>query len=445
MRSAIVACLVSWCAFLTACSQPSSSSSTGRDGSHSNSTAREPVDSTLEEYSSSDGRDAIGAEKASDYSLAVFEQRILPIFQSAKPSSCVECHLTGVELRDYIKPSQEETFVSLVKAGLIDTSEPDDSKILEFIARAPAGSSMVNDETRKLEYEAFQQWIHAACKNRDLLTSTTAMPIGPQTPLEVIRHARRDRVLASFMENIWTEIGRCAACHSPDRNQAQVSDFGEQVSWIKLDDPEATLAYMLETDLIDVDRPSDSLLLAKPTLQVEHEGGQKVVVGDRTYKQFRRFIDDYVSVATGEYSTASDLPKQTDELSFVTDIWFKLEQVPEKYDTMLLQVDLYFWEGGNWSDYRVATSDRLVFGDGNLWQHSLSVTAPRGSDRASELNNRSLPSGRYLAKIYIDETGKLETDISVELGDSDLVGEIEFESQWPKGYGRMTIAAFPDR
>ena len=74
---------------------------------------------------------------ASDSSLAIFEKRILPIFQSAKPSSCAECHLSGVDLKEYIRPTQQQTFASLVSAGLIDLEQPDDSKILTFISRRP--------------------------------------------------------------------------------------------------------------------------------------------------------------------------------------------------------------------------------------------------------------------------------------------------------------------
>src|SRR5690554_281671 len=64
---------------------------------------------------------------------AIFQQRILPIFQAARPSSCTECHLSGVELKDYIRPSQEETFTALVAAGLVDEKSPERSKILQFI------------------------------------------------------------------------------------------------------------------------------------------------------------------------------------------------------------------------------------------------------------------------------------------------------------------------
>ncbi len=153
-----------------------------------------------------------------DSSLAIFEKRILPIFQSAKPSSCAECHLSGVDLKEYIRPSQQQTFASLVSAGLIDVAKPDESKILTFISRRPEKPSLVTDEIRRVEYEAFRAWVRAAVSDSALIANKNVQPIGPRLSEEVIRHARKDRVLASFIENVWTEVGRCAACHSPDQN-----------------------------------------------------------------------------------------------------------------------------------------------------------------------------------------------------------------------------------
>src|SRR5688572_15900570 len=72
---------------------------------------------------------------ADDSAMALFEKRVLPILNSAKPSSCAECHLSGVDLKDYIRKDQKQTFASLVAAGLVDTQRPDDSKILAFISR----------------------------------------------------------------------------------------------------------------------------------------------------------------------------------------------------------------------------------------------------------------------------------------------------------------------
>ena len=83
---------------------------------------------------------------------------------------------------------------------------------------------------------------------------------------------------------------------------------------------------------------------------------------------------------------------------------------------------------------------------GKLWQHSLSITAPRDSARARELIAKpTLPSGKYLVKSYLDQTGRLEKDWQYRLGDKDLVGQIEIDSEWPGGYGSMTAAKFPGR
>ena len=380
----------------------------------------------------------------SESALKIFEQRILPIFRSKKPSSCAECHLSGVDLKDYIRPTQGETFAALVANGLIDREKPRDSKILTFIKRSEPQSELVTKKVRETELQAFQTWIEAAVSDPELIAKSDSVgPIGPQISEEVILHARKDHVLASFIENIWTEVGRCAACHSPDQNAEQVKKHGDQVSWITLNDPQATLDYMVAAGLIETKDVEKSLLLLKPTLQVEHGGGQKMVIGDRTYKQFRRFIDDYAAIVAGKYQQSSQLPEPPQELSVVSEIWMKIEGVPAKYDKQLLQVDLYRWKNTDWSSERVATSDRPVFGGGNLWQHSLSLTAPRNSDRATELTSLKLPKGRYLAKIYIDQTGKLADDFHDELGEDDYVGEIDFQSQWPPGYGQMTVVKFP--
>lgn len=380
-----------------------------------------------------------------DSALSLFERRILPIFNSPKPSSCSECHLSGVDLKDYLRPTQSETFASLVRAGLVDAREPDRSQILAFISRAPKASTLVTEKVRKEEYEAFRAWLRAAVREPELLAAKPKEEtLGPELPPEVIRNARADRVLASFVENVWSEVGRCAACHSPEKNAKQVEKHGEQVSWITPGDPRATMRHMLDAEIIDVEKPEESLLLTKPTMQIEHGGGQKISVGDRSYKQFRRFLDDYAATVGGKYRTPDDLPRPAVEVSEVSEIWLKLTDVPEKFDQKLLQVDLYRRVGDSWSKERWATSDRPVFGKGRLWQHSLSLTAPRGSERAETIRVRkTLPPGRYLMKIYVDQAGKLSQNFQAELGGADLVGEVEFESRWRKGYGEMTTVAFP--
>ena len=388
-----------------------------------------------------------GDDGRGEDALAIFRQRITPILAAKNPSSCSECHLAGVDLKNYIGATQEETFAALRDGGLIDSKNPDQSKLLKFIARKPERPGLVGDKVRQQEYDAFRAWIAAAVKDPKLAAAqTTDAKLGPQLPDEVIRHARRDRVLASFLDNVWSEAGRCAACHSPDRNQKQVKEHGEHISWIKLGDPQGTLDHLLEYELIDVKSPEKSLILLKPTNQVKHGGGVKMTVGDRTYRQFRTFLDDYAAALAGKYQTAADLPEPGREVSQVSEIWFKLTEVPEKYDQLVLQVDLYRWDDSAkaWSKDRWASGDRQVFGKGKLWQQHLSLTAPRGTPRAAEIRKSpSLPPGKYLAKIYIDRENKLARQYPAELGDAEFVGQVELDSRWPAGYQQMTVVRFP--
>jgi len=382
-----------------------------------------------------------------DDSLALFRRRILPILSAKNASSCSECHLSGVDLKDYIRPTQEETFAALKGAGLIDTGKPEASKLLAFIARKPDKPSLITDKVRKEEYEAFRAWIVAAVKDPALAQAKAVDgTIGPDLPVEVIRHARQDRVLASFIDNVWSEVARCAACHSPDRNQKQVKEHGEHISWIKLGDPPATLAHLREHELLDFQSPEKSLFLLKPLNAVKHGGGQKMAFGDRTYQQFRGFIEDLARAEQGRYTSADQLPGPPKEHSVATGIWLKITGVPARFDKLVLQADVYRWDekAKSWSAERWATGDRPIAGERQLWQQHLSLVAPRDSDRAAELGRQpALPPGKYLVRIYIDQANKLEKEYPTTLGAEELVGEAEVTSNWPEGYGSMTAIAFP--
>ena len=73
------------------------------------------------------GRGSAGDEpKAAD----IFAKRILPIFKSPNPSSCTQCHLAGVDLKNYILPSHEKTFLSLRDQGMVNLETPDYAGVL---------------------------------------------------------------------------------------------------------------------------------------------------------------------------------------------------------------------------------------------------------------------------------------------------------------------------
>ena len=391
------------------------------------------------------------AEESKPTPKEVFEKRLLPIFESPDPSSCVQCHLAGVDIKNYILPSHEDTFVSLRDQGLIDLDSPEKSKILALIQMGEGEkgkATQIQEKARKAEYEAFADWVKTSVadpKLRDLPKLSADKQAKPKRPNEVIRHARKDRVLESFTNNIWPMRFRCMGCHTEGtaENKKLVEEHGERVAWFKSDGPEATLDYLRKSKLIDADAPEKSLLLRKPLNEVKHGGGVKFVKGDQGYRAVRSFLEDYARIAKDGYPDAKSLPTaETGPMRFGTDIWLKLTNTSPDWGEKLLQVSVYAWDAKKkaWEDKPIATSDRVVWGKGKLWQHNLTLLADKKSDRATAWakGKPSLPRGRYLVKVHVDQDGKLGKDWKANLGTGDFAGEAEVVSAWPEGYGRMT-------
>jgi hypothetical protein len=384
---------------------------------------------------------------AGDAPQSLFQRRILPILKSPNASSCADCHLNGVDLKQYIGKDAASTFAALRDQGLVDVDHPDDSKLLQLIARAPEGPSLIGADVRKQEYEAFREWITAAINDPDLKKAPGAnAKLGPDLPDDVIRHTRTDHVLERFVDLVWAEVERCAACHSPLQNQKQVEEHGEQISWIVPKDPAATLERIREHKLVDLDAPEKSLLLLKPTNQVEHGGGIKMRVGDRTYRRFRSFIEDYAKSRKGEYATAAQLPELPEDVTLTTDIWLRITDLPEFAIGKTLCVEIV--GAGDDSELKAA-ADRYVFPPGNSWQQHLSLVAERNSARAKQLQDpdRKIPKllapGKYRLKVYVDRTDRLIREYPTQPGPEEFVREFEIEAKWQPGYGQMTVVAFP--
>src|SRR3954452_18317365 len=131
---------------------------------------------------------------------AVFEKRLLPIFKSPNPSSCVQCHLAGVDLKDYILPDHERTFRSLRDQGLIDLASPEKSKILKLIDMGAGDRKpgvALSAKARQAEHDAFAEWITACAADPSLRNAPKLDDkerTRPAAADEVIRHARKDRV-----------------------------------------------------------------------------------------------------------------------------------------------------------------------------------------------------------------------------------------------------------
>src|SRR5258706_3669161 len=169
----------------------------------------------------------------------LFEKRILPIFKSPQPSSCVDCHLAGVDLKNYILPSHEKTFLSLRDQGMIDLDKPAESRILRLIAMGDnKGAALISAKVRNVELDAFTEWIRSCAsdpKLREAPELAASELAQPQRPNEVIRHDRIDHVLASVERNVWSQRFRCAPCHAPDgaENAKLAKENGDEMTWIR--------------------------------------------------------------------------------------------------------------------------------------------------------------------------------------------------------------------
>ena len=366
----------------------------------------------------------------------IFARRILPLAKADKPSSCAECHAAGVDLSQYIHADAASTFAALRSVGLVSVEQPEKSKLLEFIARAPEKGDPTLAKLRAVELAAFREWIVAAAKDPDVATAqiSTAV-VGPVLPSEVIRHARRDRVLQLFVENIWVEQERCAGCHSPEKNARVVKMHGEQISWITPNDPAGTLATIIDHGLIDMENPDKSKILQKPLGEVEHGGHIKFARGSRTDKQFRRFLHDYVATVSGKYQTAADLPQPTEQVVVATAQHLRLTDVPKAYGDKLIRVDLHRWNDGGWTAAPVASVDGRANPKNGQFQGVVFADIPRTMDIAKEVQRRrQFPEGRYLARLYVDRDDNASRDRDYKMGATDLVGDIEFDGPWPPGY-----------
>lgn len=415
--------------------------------------------------------------------LELFNQRIMPIFRSEKPSSCVQCHLAAVDLKNYILPSHEKTFVSLRDQGLIDLERPLKSKILTLIRMGDKdldeAAKLIHEKTRKAEYEAFAAWVEACCsdpKLRDAPGLSAEERARPEKPDAVIRHARKSRVVDSFVRNVWSQRMRCFPCHTPHeidptnpRHQAAIKtqrefkkkysdDLVERLNIFR-ETPEATLQYLIERSrnakegelpLINLDEPRQSLILLKPlsklpvkkpdgtfepassAVPVTHMGGLKLHKDDQSYKAFVAWLEDYANVVGNRYTSVDDLP---------ADNWVASQRVlrisaaPKSWPVGIpVQLFVYTWDekGESWQREPLAftqgtvTPRRMVNG-------ALFVFGQKSTDPASL--EKKLAGGRYLIKAYVDLERRLADDPTLLLGEEDFFGQAELKRpRWREGF-----------
>lgn len=415
------------------------------------------------------GSPAVRGDDGATSTEDVFNQRILPIFRSPTPSSCVQCHLASVDLKDYILPSSEKTFVSLRDQGLIDLKRPAESKILTLIRMgekdSEAKAKRIHKKMRDAELTAFASWIEACCKD-DRLRSLPASKVvaKPAHPDAVIRHARKSRIVDSFVRNVWSQRMRCFPCHTPHeidpanpkhkialKRQAEFAEKYNKGMLKRLhffrETPEETLEYLLSDSmktpenrlpLINTAEPTKSLIVLKPTAKlpkrkadktfeppgylepVSHMGGLKMHKDDQSYKSVLAWIRDYSNLTSGRYTSVEDLP---------ADNWYPTQKI------LRLRKVSNDWPVGTVFQlfvHKPGEAEPIAFTQGTVTPRHIVNGALFlfGKSHVRADSQPSIEPGDYVIKIYADRDEKIAEDPSAFLTEADLVGSLKHTAKW---------------
>lgn len=414
----------------------------------------------------------------------VFEQRIVPIFKSEKPSSCVQCHLSSVDLKDYIRPTAVETFRSLREHNLVDVKNPEQSKILTLIMMGETDNDrqaqLIHKRTRDAEYAAFKNWIVASSQDKDYLAATyptdgvtDSYTARPEDSVAVIRHARKDRVLDSFTRNIWSQRMRCFPCHTPteidpnnpkhakplERYKEFVQKYGKKMDLFG-ESPLASMQSMIASSrkrhgenlpLLNLDDPKQSLLIVKPISKlparvdgrigppssetpVSHMGGLKMRVDDVSYKAFIGWITDYATLSRDGYDGAESLPSDN---WIPTQNVIRVKQTPDSWPKLgTVQLFVYPVVDGKSAQEPVAFTQTLVgprgFAAGPLFLFSDNAESPEEKDA-------KLEDGAFEIRAFLDSDKVLASNPTALLNGKSPVSTTHIDAQWKAGFPNALV------
>ena len=372
----------------------------------------------------------------------IYQRRVVPLLQSSKASSCSECHLQGVNLQEFLTSDPKASFASLRARGWIDTEHPSESKILQFIAKTPEKSTELMDQVRKSELEGIGEWIRASVQDPESLNAP--LPELKDLKLDdgLMRHARKDQVLSRFIDIVWSQLERCANCHSPDRNLKQVEKHGEQMSWIVPNSPAETLQLLEERKLIDIETPMASLLKTKALGKDDHGGGVKFPEDGHTDREWGVFLTDYAAIKRVRYSNANEIPEFDPIRTWRTGLHLRIKELPSlpagQYAVVLMH---RITPEGKVNEEPSAIGEGRVSKDGASWSTSLKLLEPAHLRRTSASVDWSslLPDGRYQLRWIVVDDSRVPLEKVLGLPHTK---QTEIDSLWDSGHSAAKTVLF---
>ncbi len=109
--------------------------------------------------------------------LAVFRQRIEPLLDESRPSSCNSCHLTGIPLDSFVRDTPCQSMACLLDKELVDFADVERSLILTWIEQGQPHPEMQG--AAQAEYEGFRAWIAYSARCHAAVCGQIAEPCGP--------------------------------------------------------------------------------------------------------------------------------------------------------------------------------------------------------------------------------------------------------------------------
>lgn len=251
-----------------------------------------------------------------------FDDRIAPLLRDDRPSSCNECHLSGIDLSLFVSGNPCDTMACMVDQGLVDLKAPEDSLILSWIERANPASPLITQDVIDEEYGGVLDWIryNAACGQEVCAgavcshTQDAFCGAALEPKLEDLAGKNdyptgcTDLDLEQlFLDSVYRSRGRCSPCHFDNWEKNTIGS----PPWIHTagDCNSASLATLREIErrgYIDIDDPDHSLLILKPLAVseggLEHGGDDKFHGGanDTALINFTHFVEHYAACKRGE-------------------------------------------------------------------------------------------------------------------------------------------------
>ena len=269
-----------------------------------------------------EGEDVPGIpeECVAEEGLGVYERRVEPLVNGGQPSSCNQCHLSGIDLRMFVQDTPCQSMACLVRLEEVNLAEPAESLILQRIRRAEPESDLITQRVIEAEYEGFLAWIEYSATCQGPVCGEIEDPCnsggqGGPPPEDVAGPLRgacdEESLVAAFNRDVFSWRGRCDGCHGLPGNANRPAPFWVDMRY-QVDDPGSvtraamrTMYNLIGLGAVNLDDTAASELITKPLAEdaggIFHGGGDKIRNRQEGAAQsFQRWLDDYAACRGGE-------------------------------------------------------------------------------------------------------------------------------------------------